>query len=173
MWFYRYSSQVFLDSYWSPWTFWVPTNIQGNIDRYSMRQKRFAFLAAGASRRKVPDADSAGKHRSTALHSPLSEGIRQYGSCNMGELDRHVQHQQSFLASWTPRVVVRQNNLFYQGHTTLRSAPSDVSRFLLTVISNENRELPHTTPEAATRTPEAAMPATLVLPINWRVTCVD
>ena len=34
-------------------------------------------------------------------------------------------------------------------------APSDVSSFLLTAISNENRELSHTTPEIATRTPEA------------------
>ena len=36
------------------------------------------------------------------------EGIRQYDLCNMGELDRHSQHLQPCLASWTPRVVVRQ-----------------------------------------------------------------
>ena len=51
-------------------------------------------------------------------------------------------------------------------------APSDVSSFVLTAIHNENRELSHTTPEAAKRTPEAATLATLVLPINWRVTRV-
>ena len=48
-------------------------------------------------------------------------------------------------------------------------APSDVSRFVLTAISNKNRELSHTTPEAATRTPEAATPATLLLPEIWGV----
>ena len=47
-------------------------------------------------------------------------------------------------------------------------APSD----LLTTISNENRELSHTTPNATTMTPEAATLATLVLPINWRVSRV-
>ena len=61
------------------------------------------------------------------------------------------------------------SNLFYQGHTGLVRAPSDVSSFVLTAISNENRELSHTTPEAAKSTPEAATLATLVLPINWRV----
>ena len=35
-------------------------------------------------------------------------------------------------------------------------APSDVSSFVLTAISNENRELSHTTPEAAKSTLEAA-----------------
>ena len=50
-------------------------------------------------------------------------------------------------------------------------APSDVSSFVLTAISNENKELSHTTPEAATRTPEAATLATLVLPINWGYSC--
>ena len=40
--------------------------------------------------------------------------------------------------------------------------PSDVSSFVLTAISNENRELSHTTPEAAKSTPEAATLATLV-----------
>ena len=38
----------------------------------------------------------------------ILEGIRQYDSCNTGELDRHEQHQQPCLASRTPRVVVRQ-----------------------------------------------------------------
>ena len=47
-------------------------------------------------------------------------------------------------------------------------APSD----LLTAISNENKELSHTTPNATTMTPEAATLATLVLPINWRVSRV-
>ena len=51
-------------------------------------------------------------------------------------------------------------------------APSDVGSFVHTAISNENRELSHTTPGAAERTPEAATLATLVLPINWRVTRV-
>ena len=52
--------------------------------------------------------------------------------------------------------------------------PSDVSNvsFVLTAISNENRELSHTTPEGAESTPEAATLATLVLPINRRVTRV-
>ena len=48
-------------------------------------------------------------------------------------------------------------------------ALSDVSRSVLTVISNENREQLHRTPEANTRTPEVATLATLLLPINWRV----
>ena len=64
------------------------------------------------------------------------------------------------------------SNLFYQGTLLFVRATSDVSSFLLTATSNENRELSHTTPEAATRTPEAATLATLVLPINWRVTRV-
>ena len=64
------------------------------------------------------------------------------------------------------------SNLFYQGILLFVRAPSDVRYFLLTATSNENRELSHTTPEAATRTPEAATLATLVLPINWRVTRV-
>ena len=49
------------------------------------------------------------------------EGIRQYNSSNTGELDRHAQHQQPCLASRTPRVVVRQKQPVYQGHTALRS----------------------------------------------------
>ena len=51
-------------------------------------------------------------------------------------------------------------------------APSDVNSSVLMAISNENRELSHTTPEAAKSTPEAATLATRVLPINWRVTRV-
>ena len=50
--------------------------------------------------------------------------------------------------------------------------PSDVSSFVLTAISNEKRELSYTTPDAAKSTPEAATLATLVLPINRRVTRV-
>ena len=38
----------------------------------------------------------------------LYEVIRQYDSCNTGELDRHAQHQQPCLASRTLRVIVRQ-----------------------------------------------------------------
>ena len=61
------------------------------------------------------------------------------------------------------------SNLFYQGHTVLRSS-RDVSTFLLVAISIENRELSHTTREATARTPEATTLATLgwllVLP-NW------
>ena len=63
-------------------------------------------------------------------------------------------------------------NLFIRDTLLFVRAPSDVSSLLLTVISNENRELSYTTPEAATRTPEAATLATLVLPIPWRVTRV-
>ena len=45
----------------------------------------------------------------------LHEGIRQYDSCNTGELDRHAQHQQPCLASRTPRVVVRQKQPVLSG----------------------------------------------------------
>ena len=48
-------------------------------------------------------------------------------------------------------------------------ALSDVSSFVLTAISNENRELSHTTPEAATRTLKAATLRTLLLPKIWGV----
>ena len=51
----------------------------------------------------------------------LFEVIRQYDSCNTGELDRHAQHQQPCLTSRTLRVIVRIRNLFYQGHTGLCS----------------------------------------------------
>ena len=44
--------------------------------------------------------------------STLIEGIRQYDSCNTGELDRHAQHQQPCLASRTLRVVSDKSNLF-------------------------------------------------------------
>ena len=50
-------------------------------------------------------------------------------------------------------------------------APSNVRRFVLTAICNENGELWHTTPEPATRITEAATPATLLLPEIWRVLC--
>ena len=41
--------------------------------------------------------------------------IRQYDSCNTGELDRHAQHQQPCLASRTPRVIVRQEQPVLSG----------------------------------------------------------
>ena len=66
------------------------------------------------------------------------------------------------------RLVLLSNksNLFYQGHTGLSSSTIRyVCSFVLRSISNENRELSHKTPEAATL-------ATLVLPINRRVTRV-
>ena len=47
--------------------------------------------------------------------------------------------------------------------------PSNVSSFVLTVISNENSELSYATPETATRTPEAPTLATHLLPMNWGV----
>ena len=43
------------------------------------------------------------------------EGIRQYDSCNTGELDRHAQHQQPCLASRTPRVIARQEQPVLSG----------------------------------------------------------
>ena len=46
-------------------------------------------------------------------------------------------------------------------------APSNIRHFVLTAICNENRELSHTTPEATTRTPEAATLATRLLPGIW------
>ena len=48
-------------------------------------------------------------------------------------------------------------------------APSDISDIVLKAISNENRELLHTTPEPATRPPEAATLATLLLSEIWGV----
>ena len=44
------------------------------------------------------------------LADAVIEVIRQYDSCNTGELDRHAQHQQPCLASRTLRVVVRQEH---------------------------------------------------------------
>ena len=64
------------------------------------------------------------------------------------------------------------SNRFIRDTLVFLRAPSDVSSFALTAISNENKELSHTTPEAAKSTPEAATLATLVLPINRRVTRV-
>ena len=43
------------------------------------------------------------------------EVIRQYDSCNMGELDRHAQHQQPCLAGRTLRVIVRQEQPVLSG----------------------------------------------------------
>ena len=43
------------------------------------------------------------------------EVIPQYHSCNTGELDRHVQHQQPCLASRTIRVIVRQEQPVLSG----------------------------------------------------------
>ena len=43
------------------------------------------------------------------------EVIRQYDSCNTGELDRHAQHQQPCLASRTPRVIARQEQPVLSG----------------------------------------------------------
>ena len=45
----------------------------------------------------------------------LQEVIRQYDSCNTGELDRHAQHQQPCLASRTLRVIVRQEQPVLSG----------------------------------------------------------
>ena len=45
-------------------------------------------------------------------------------------------------------------------------ALSDVRSFVLTQISNENRKLSHATPEAATKTPEAATLATILFPVK-------
>ena len=64
------------------------------------------------------------------------------------------------------------SNRFIRDTLVFVRAPSDVSNFVLMAISNENTELSLTTPEAAERTPEASTLATLVLPINWRVTRV-
>ena len=43
------------------------------------------------------------------------EVIRQYDSCNTGELDRHAQHRQPCLASRTLRVIVRQEQPVLSG----------------------------------------------------------
>ena len=43
------------------------------------------------------------------------EVIRQYDSCNTGELDRHAQHQQPCLANRTLRVIVRQEQPVLSG----------------------------------------------------------
>ena len=45
----------------------------------------------------------------------LKEVIRQYDSCNTGELDRHAQHQQPCLASRTLRVTVQQEQPVLSG----------------------------------------------------------
>ena len=45
----------------------------------------------------------------------LLEVIRQYDSCNTGELDRHAQHQQPCLASRILRVIVRQKQPVLSG----------------------------------------------------------
>ena len=45
----------------------------------------------------------------------LHEVIRQYDSCNTGELDRHAQHQQPCLAGRTLRVIVRQEQPVLSG----------------------------------------------------------
>ena len=107
---------------------------------------------------------------------PILEVIRQHDSCNTGELDRHAQHQQPCLASRTLRVIrvycPTRATCFIRDTLVFVRAPSDVSSFVLKAISNENRELSHTTPEAAKSTPEAATLATLILPINRRVTRV-
>ena len=97
-------------------------------------------------------------------HLALLESIRQHDSCNTGELDRHAQHQQSCLTSRTPRIVVRQEQPVLSGTHCSSFAHRQMSVvFLLTATSNENRELSHTIPEAATRTPEVATLVTLVL----------
>ena len=59
--------------------------------------------------------------------------------------------------------------MFIRDTLVFARAPSDVRRFVLTAICNEDRDLSHTTPEAVTRTPEAASLATLVLPEIWGV----
>ena len=51
----------------------------------------------------------------TAPMSRMYEVIRQYDSCNTGELDRHAQHQQPCLASRTLRVFVRQEQPVLSG----------------------------------------------------------
>ena len=56
--------------------------------------------------RRVETGDSADRHQSKSKYN--WEVIRQYDSCNKGELDRHAQHQQPCLASRTLRVIVRQ-----------------------------------------------------------------
>ena len=110
---------------------------------------------------------------SAVTSKSIFEGIRQYDLCNTGDLDRHAQHQQPCLASRTHRVVFQQEQPFLSGTHWSSFAHHQMSVvFMLTAISNENTELSHTTSEAATGTPEAATLATLVLPINWRVTRV-
>ena len=48
-------------------------------------------------------------------YSTVCEVIRQYDSCNTGELDRHAQHQQPCLASRTLRVIVWQEQPVLSG----------------------------------------------------------
>ena len=50
-----------------------------------------------------------------ATDAPNCEVIRQYDSCNTGELDRHAQHQQPCLASRTLRVTVQQEQPVLSG----------------------------------------------------------
>ena len=56
-----------------------------------------------------------GGHDPMIWPAELSEVIRQYDSCNTGELDRHAQHQQPCLASRMLRVIVRQKQPVLSG----------------------------------------------------------
>ena len=53
--------------------------------------------------------------RSAPRFCSQKEVIRQYDSCNTGELDRHAQHQQPCLASRMLRVIVRQEQPVLSG----------------------------------------------------------
>ena len=55
------------------------------------------------------------------MSSLIQEVIRQYDSCNTGELDRHAQHNSPALQAERFVLLFDKSNLFYQGHTGLRS----------------------------------------------------
>ena len=113
-------------------------------------------------------------------YGELINSMRLFGSTTrvtrVSLTDMRNTMQQPCLASRTLRVIrvycPTRANCFIRDTLVFVRAPSDVSSFVLKAISNENRELSHTTPEAAKSTPEAATLATLILPINRRVTRV-
>ena len=76
------------------------------------------------------------------------------------------------LASPTPCVVVRQEQPVLSGTHCSSFAHRQMSIVFCLQRFPMKIENCHMTPGAATRTPEAATLATLVLPINWRVTRV-
>ena len=81
-------------------------------------RRKFWFISAQFLHKAAPECwkrHLAGEIGCLPDQRRLIEVIRQYDSCNTGELDRHAQHQQPCLASRTLRVTVQQEQPVLSG----------------------------------------------------------